>query len=74
MAEYCSKCSPFGGEFDIDLFKIALKIENGRSESFICEGCNIRAVYKDEVGNVYLARLENKEIKLHPVVIEDLMH
>lgn len=74
MAVYCSKCSPFSGEFDIDLFKIALTIKNCRSVSFICEGCNIRAIYKDENGNLYLARSESNEIKLYPVFIKDLMN
>lgn len=73
MAEYCSVCSPFNGEFDINVFKLALRLENGRSESFLCEGCNLRGVYKDDLGNLFLARSEDKEIKLHPILIEDLM-
>ena len=73
MAEYCSQCSPFENEFDIDLFKTALKLKNGNSESFICEGCNNRAVYKDETGKVYLAKLVKGEIELQPVNIEELL-
>ncbi len=74
MSEYCSQCSPFKeeGEYDIDLFEIALNLEQGRSESFICEGCNNRGVYKDEKGNLFLAKNENGETKLINVLIEEL--
>jgi len=61
-------------EADIDLFDLALNLENGRSESFICEGCNNRAVYKDEEGFIYLAREINREIILIPVQISELMY
>ncbi|GAB3179475.1 hypothetical protein GCM10027291_45740 [Telluribacter humicola] len=72
MAEFCSECTPF--EYpDIDLAAIALDLSPGRSESFICEGCNNRAVYKDEKGGLYLAKAEDGVIKLHPVIIEQLM-
>ena len=74
MAEYCSQCSPFKNEFDINLLRIAMKLKNGRSINFVCEGCNNRAVYKDETGNLFLAKKERDEIKLHPVKIEDLMY
>jgi hypothetical protein len=73
VAEFCSLCSPFENQFDIDLVYIALHLERGHSESFICEGCFVRAIYKDENGNIYLGKLEQKEIKLHPVKIEDLI-
>lgn len=73
MAEYCSQCSPFDGAYDIDLLKIVLKLKPGRSFSFLCEGCYNRAVYKDENGNLFLAKDEGGEIKLHPVTIESLM-
>lgn len=39
MANFCSQCcSNYGMEADIDLFKIALSLKNGRSVSIICEG------------------------------------
>ena len=60
-------------ECDIDLFKIALNLKTRRSESFICKGCNIRAVYKDVNGCLFVARQEGKIIKLYSVNIEDLM-
>lgn len=74
MAEYCSQCSPFKeqGEFDFNLFKIALKLKRGYSTSFICEGCNNRGVYKDEQGLIYLVKDENNELKFYPVNIEEL--
>lgn len=73
MAEFCSQCSPFNGAFDINLFKIATSLKNGYSQNFLCEGCNNRAVYKDEDGALYLAKAYGKEIKLESVKIEDLM-
>ena len=74
MAEYCSQCSPFKqqGKFDINLFKIALKLNRGNSTSFICEGCNNRAVYKDEQGLIYLVKDENGEMKFALINIEKL--
>ena len=38
MSEYCSKCSPFENEYDIDLAEIALKLDNERSVNIFCEG------------------------------------
>jgi len=73
MAEYCSLCSPFEGKCDIDLMKIALKLERGHSTNFLCEGCNVRAIYKDDSGLLYLAKEEGNEIKLEPIHIEDLI-
>ena len=74
MAEYCSQCSPFKeyGKIDINLFKIALKLNRGNSTSFICEGCNNRAVYKDEQGLIYLVKDENGEMKFALINIEKL--
>lgn len=66
MAEYCSQCSPFENRHDIDLFLLALLLKRGRSRSFICEGCANRAIYKDEKGKLYIAKLENGELKMHP--------
>jgi len=57
----------------IDLFKIVLSLQNGRSISFICEGCNNRAIYKDDNGNLYLAKYVNNEISLFTVAISELV-
>ena len=73
MSEYCSQCTPFKNRFDIDLLKIALKLDNGRSVSFLCEGCNNRAVYRDDIGLLYLAKAVNGEIELVEVTVEGLM-
>lgn len=74
MAEFCSQCADkYFQHADIDLFKISLRLKKGRSVSFLCEGCNNRAIYKDEEGKLYLAKLVEKEIKLFPVTIEKLM-
>jgi hypothetical protein len=60
-------------KYDIDLFTIALETKRGYSTSFICEGCNNRAIYKDEEGLLYLVKEEeNKELKYYPVLIEEL--
>ena len=75
MSSFCSQCcKKHHIEPDIDLFKIALYLENGRSTSFICQGCNNRAIYKDEMGNLYLAKYVNEEISLFPVNIANLIH
>lgn len=77
MSEFCSMCSPFKemGGYDYDLAKIALDLNKGRSESFLCEGCENRGVYKDETGRLYLAKEEplGAPIKLVEVRIEELM-
>ena len=73
LSEYCSQCSPFKKSYDIDLFKIALKLKKGYSTSFLCEGCENRAVYKDEKGLLYLAKVINDETELIEVKLEDLM-
>ena len=38
MSEYCSKCSPFENDYDIDLAEIALKLDDERSVNIFCEG------------------------------------
>ena len=74
MSEYCSQCSPLEKKrFDIDLFQIALKLERGYTTSFLCEGCNNRAFYKDEEGLIYLVRFEKNDYNYYPLNIEDLI-
>ena len=73
MADFCSKCTLFKDQFDIDLYKIALNLERGHSESFICEGCNIRAIYKDETGRLYLGKDVEGSINMDETTIEALM-
>jgi len=76
MAGYCSQCSPYKiqGSWDFDLFQIALQIKPGHSESFICEGCANRGIYKDENNCLHLAKQERDgEIKLYPVSIDELL-
>ncbi len=70
MADFCSICEP--DFFDINLTEIALELDPGRSESFICEGCNLRAVFKNESNALYLGRLVDGELVLEPIHIEDL--
>jgi len=73
MSEYCCKCSPFLPDYEIDLAEIALKVEKGHSENVICEGCNIKAIYKDDAGLLYLAKEVDGEIQLESITIEKLM-
>ena len=73
MADYCTQCTPFEGGSDIDLAKIALQLKPGHSESFVCEACNNRAIYKDADGRLFLGKAEGNEVNLHPVSIEQLM-
>jgi hypothetical protein len=56
------------------LFKIVLKLKKGYSTSFLSEGCENRAVYKDDKGLLYLAKRIKGEIELFEVSLEDLMH
>lgn len=72
MAEFCSRCDMFD-EPDYDLFQIALSLEPGRSETFLCEGCNIRGVHKDESGGVYLVIDNNGEMEFERVEVETLI-
>jgi hypothetical protein len=71
MAEFCSKCEP--EYWDIDLVQIALDLEPGHSESFLCEGCNIRGIYKDDYGYYFFARNINGKIELEKVIIEKII-
>jgi hypothetical protein len=76
MASFCSQCcSNYGMEADIDLFKIALSLENGRSVSFICEGCPNRALYKDDTGLIYLAQEDSftRKVELTLVRAHELL-
>ena len=73
MAEYCSQCTPFEGKSEFNLFRIALSLKRGHSVNFLCEGCDNRAIYKDEEGSLYLAKLDGKDVKLYPVKIEELI-
>jgi len=56
----------------IDLLEIALHLDNGRSKNIFCHSCDIRAVYKDESGRIYLAKMIDEEIQIRLVRIEEL--
>ncbi|MEM9894802.1 MAG: hypothetical protein AAF789_00415 [Bacteroidota bacterium] len=74
MAELCSHCSQFGEDYpyNFDLISIDLRLKPGYSQIFLCEGCEIRGVYKDNVGLIYLAEKVGKEVELEKVKIEKL--
>ena len=44
-----------------------------RSINIICEGCNIKAIYKDDAGLLYLAKEVDGEIELEETIIEKLI-
>ena len=74
MSEYCSNFSPFENEYDIDLAEIALRLDDECSVNIFCEGyCTIRAIYKEEKGNLYLEREVNGDVNLEPTTIEELL-
>lgn len=70
MAEFCSNCDALHSDYD--LFRLALFLPKGRSRNLLCEGCNLRAIYKDNEGNIFLAKMLNNEIKFEPVILKDL--
>ena len=73
MAEFCSQWDDkYGLGNDYNLPEIALKLKRGRSVNILCEGCNIRTIYKDDDGFIYLGRVEENEIILQKVSIEEL--
>jgi len=71
MAEICSQYN-ITVDYDIDLHKLALIVKEGHSINFLCEGCNNRAIYKDEEGRLYIAKSEKGKIKLHPINFDEL--
>ena len=73
MSEYCSQCSPFKPHFDINLFEIALELENGKTEHFICEGCKNRGIHKNSVGGLFLLKIEDQGLTKVQIKIEMLM-
>lgn len=73
MSEYCSQCSPFKPHFDINLVEIALELEKGESEYFICEGCENRGIFKDLEGRLFLKKDNNGDISFLDVNIEQLL-
>jgi hypothetical protein len=46
MSEYCSKCSPFEGEYEIGLHILATEVKPFHSINFLFEGCENRVIYK----------------------------
>ncbi len=42
MAEYCSQCSSVENEFDIDLFRIAIKVKKTKTGDYL----SIQLLYK----------------------------
>ena len=75
--KYCSAChnKRHEGNWDYDLFKIAIDLDRGRSLSFLCFGCSNRAIYKDHDGNLYLSKVNHADsLEMHEVSITDLMY
>ncbi len=68
MSDYCSQCTPYE-KADYNLVKMALELKRGYSFSLLCEGCNNRAIYKDETGRLYLYRAEKDNPDLQPLEV-----
>jgi len=47
--------------YDIDLYRIACRLKRGYMSSFLCEGCNRRAISKEEDGTYQIAHVINGE-------------
>lgn len=58
MAEYCTICfdEDISTGYDFNLYEIAKKLKVGYTKTFLCEGCNRRAISKDEHGELELGR------------------
>ena len=52
MSEFCSSCFEDGTHmgYDIDLYREAKNLKKGYTFSFLCEGCNRRAIARDDEG------------------------
>ena len=61
MAEFCNKCSEEWGspEIDINVYSIHRNLRKGQMESVLCEGCGMKAVSKDEKGNLKIAYIND---------------
>ena len=73
MTKICSLCTPSLVPPDYDLFRISLNLERGRAFNLTCRVCNIRGIYKDDEGLIYLAKNEPEGIRLHLTTIEQLI-
>ena len=73
MGNFCLHRCEFNSEYGLNLFHIALNINNGQCETFICKHCNNRGIYKDLKGKVFVATREDDQIQLLPVDIEQLL-
>lgn len=63
MADFCTQCSAatFGDavEPDINIREIAASLETGTYVDVLCEGCGMKAIGKDDNGNIMVAVPEN---------------
>lgn len=73
MAEFCSECNNVFDMPDHYLPLIALRLKDGFTYSFICEGCNVRGIAKDEKGNLYLLKENDKTIVEEPTTLLKLV-
>jgi hypothetical protein len=64
MADFCNKCAAEMWndqvEPEIDVHGIADQLEPGYFESVLCEGCGIRAIGKNDNGEILIAILEEE--------------
>jgi len=61
MADFCSQCEP--KYHDIKLRLVAWELKRGESEYFLCEGCDLRGIQKDQNGKLFLASEANGKLE-----------
>ena len=73
MRLYCSRCANSQDiRADYNLAELALNLYRGVSTPIDCADCNIKALYKDEKGLIYLGYLIDGATELKAVNVEDL--
>jgi hypothetical protein len=64
MADFCNKCAQvlWGDQHEpeIEIERIAEQLEPGHFESVLCEGCGVRAIGKNQEGEILIAVLEEE--------------
>ena len=74
MSEYCSSCyeEDIHSGIDINLYDMAYELKKVYMMSFLCEGCNRRAISKEEGGTYQIAREVKGEYQWETVKRSDL--
>ena len=72
MADFCTNCIesvfPEGTPPDIDIEAIIESLKPGQYVQCLCEGCELRAVSKDEDGTIKYAYIDESEGNQYDVI------